>query len=528
MAEFPGSVNGWNQSESAQVNVLSLLVSLLTPDLFQEAIDLLEQGIVCFDPQGQLVCFNRRYTELLDLPDSLMSRQPGEREVVAFQRARGDFDSPGRFFDAEGRTLHPDPVADEMPAHYWRQTRAGKTLEVRVAWLSSGLHVRTFTDVTPYFAAQQQAQRSTARLQRVIDALNPGTWETDLVTGEVEINEAWAQLLGHDRAALVPMTRERWRAMIHPEDLEATGQARMAFMNGIDKQFDSRFRMRHRDGRWIWVRCTGKTDPGMPSDGKLLVSGTLIDISEKMLALEQSTALADRLQIEVHAQNRQLERAVMDLTMISSSLAHDLRTPLRSINGYASILSDGVSDTSLEQARAYARKIADHSATMGQMITRMLVLLQVLQVKPVLKSVRVGNVARSQMEQLTAPAAQDLVFTCADTPEVVTDPDLLGVVLEHLLRNALTYTTPAQTRRVELGHDPHLQVYWVRDNGIGFDMSMADRLFKPFSTLHRQDHSDGRGMGLAIAQRCVERLGGRLWASSVPGAGSTFYFTLGH
>lgn len=510
------------------MNVQSLLVALLTPSLFQEAIDLLDQGIVCFDPQGQLVCFNRRYTELLDLPDSLMSRQPGKREVVAFQRARGDFESPGRFFDAEGRTLHPDPVVDEMPPHYWRQTRSGQTLEVRVARLTSGLHVRTFTDVTSYFAAQQRAQRSAARLQRVLDAMNPGTWETDLVTGEVDINAAWAQLLGHDLAALVPMTRERWRAMIHPEDLEATGQARLAFTTGIDKQFDCRFRMRHRDGHWVWVRCTGKNDPGMPSDGKLLVSGTLIDISEKMLALEQSTALADRLQSEVQAQNRQLERAVMDLTMISSSLAHDLRTPLRSINGYASILSDGVSDPAPEQARAYAQKIADHSATMGQMITRMLVLLQVLQVKPVLKAVRVSDVARAQMAQLTTAVPQDLVFTCADTPEVVADPDLLGVVLEHLLRNALTYTTPAQTHRIELGHDPHLQVYWVRDNGIGFDMSMADRLFKPFSTLHRKDHSDGRGMGLAIANRCMERLGGRLWASSVPGAGSTFYFTLGH
>lgn len=504
-----------------------MLGALQTPALVQEAIDLLDQGIVCFDPQGQLVCFNRRYTELLELPDTLMARQPSKREVVAFQRQRGDFESPGRFFDAEGRTLHPDPVADEMPPHYWRQTRAGKTLEVRVAWLTTGLHVRAFTDVTPYFAAQQQAQRSTARLQRVLDALNPGTWETDLVTGEVEINEAWAQLLGHDRAALVPMTRERWRAMIHTDDMEATGQARMAFMTGIDKQFDSRFRMRHRDGRWIWVRCTGKSDPGMPSDGKLLVSGTLIDISEKMLALEQSTALAGRLQSEVQSQNRQLEQAVADLTMISSSLAHDLRTPLRSINGYASMLSDGVSEHAPDQARAYAEKIADHSATMGHMITRMLVLLQVLQVKPVQKAVRVSDVARAQMEHLTTAVA-DLVFTCADTPEVVADPDLLGVLLEHLLRNALTYATPAQTCHIELGHDPQRQVYSVRDNGIGFDMGMADRLFKPFSTLHRQDHSDGRGMGLAIAQRCVERLGGRLWARSTPGAGSTFYFTLGH
>lgn len=509
------------------MSVVSLLGALQTPALLQEAIDLLDQGIVCFDPQGQLVCFNRRYTELLDLPDTLMSRQPGKREVVAFQRARGDFESPGRFFDAEGRTLHPDPVVDEMPAHYWRQTRAGKTLEVRVAWLSSGLHVRTFTDVTPYFAAQQQAVRSAARLQRVLDALNPGTWETDLVTGEVAINAAWAQLLGHDLAALVPMTRERWRAMVHPEDLEATGQARVAFATGMDKQFDCRFRMRHRDGHWVWVRCTGKGDPGVPSDGKLLVSGTLIDISEKMQALERSTALAGQLQSEVRSQNRQLERAVADLTMISSSLAHDLRTPLRSINGYASMLSDAVPGTTPQQARAYAEKIADHSATMGHMISRMLVLLQVLQVKPVPRTVRVSDVARAQMQELQTGVSA-LAFSCADTPHVLADPDLLGVLLEHLLRNALTHTAPAQACRIELGHDPHAQVYWVRDNGIGFDMDMADRLFKPFSTLHRKDHSDGRGMGLAIAQRCVERLGGRLWARSAPGAGSTFYFTLGH
>ena len=163
MAEVSGSWNTWDLPESARVSVQSLLGALQTPALVQEAIDLLDQGIVCFDPQGQLVCFNRRYTELLELPDTLMARQPSKREVVAFQRQRGDFESPGRFFDAEGRTLHPDPVADEMPPHYWRQTRAGKTLEVRVAWLTTGLHVRAFTDVTPYFVAQQQAQRSAAQ-----------------------------------------------------------------------------------------------------------------------------------------------------------------------------------------------------------------------------------------------------------------------------------------------------------------------------------------------------------------------------
>lgn len=155
----------------------------------------------------------------------------------------------------------------------------------------------------------------------------------------------------------------------------------------------------------------------------------------------------------------------------------------------------------------------------------MLELLQVLQRPTSLKPTSVSVLAKEKMETLLTDSNVD--FDCAETPFVNADPDLLGRVLEELLRNAVAYTKESSSPRVEVGYVSEDQVYFVRDNGVGFDMAKANQLFKPFTRLHQTEPSEGLGMGLAIASRCVERMGGRLWASSSPGKGSTFFFSLG-
>lgn len=509
----------------AHIRAVSLLTSVLTPGVLQEAIDSLAQGVVCFDSDHQLICFNRRYVELLELPAEFLQRQPSKHEIVAFHRQRGDFDPPGRFFDTSGQTVHPDPVTDEMPEHYWRSVRSGKTLEVTVSRLSSDLHVRTFSDVSAYFQAQREAQKNASRLQRILDATNPGTWETYLSTGRVEINDAWARMFGYELHELQPLSRERWRAMIHPEDMVHTQVASLAFLTGTSKQFDSRFRMCHKAGHWVWVRCTGKNYDGVLEDGSIVISGTLFDISEKVVAQQQSTKLTAQLKEEVDVQHGLLDRAVRDMAHISAGLAHDLRTPLRSINGFASILGEKVTAANPELVSTYAQRITELSGRMGRMISAMLELLQVLQRPTSLKRISVSVLVKEKMEALQTYSNVD--FDCVDTPLVNSNSDLLGRVLDELLRNAVAYTKEATNPRVEVGYVSEDRVYFVRDNGIGFDMAKADQLFKPFTRLHQVEPSDGLGMGLAIASRCVERMGGRLWASSSPGKGSTFFFSLG-
>lgn len=507
------------------VPAVSRLHSILTPEVLQEAIDSLAQGVVCFDSDHHLVCFNRRYAELLELPEEFLQRQPSKHEIVAFQRQRGDFDSPARFFDATGLTVHPDPVTDEMPEHYWRSVRSGRTLEVTVSRLSSGLYVRSFSDVSAYLQVQREAQKSAARLQRILDATNPGAWEVYLSSGRVEINATWAGMFGYELHELLPMTRERWRSMIHPEDTAHTQAASLAFLTGTAKQFDSRFRMMHRAGHWVWVRCTGKNYDGVLEDGSIVISGTLLDISEKVAVQQQSAALTDQLKVVVDVQHEQLDRAVRDMAHISAGLAHDLRTPLRSINGFASILGEKLTANNPTLVSAYAEKIIGLSGRMGRMISAMLELLQVLQQPTNLQPVRVSDLARTRMEMLQAD--QKAEFHCAETPLLYVDPDLLARVLDELLRNALAYIEDTPHPRVEFGYTSQGRVYFVRDNGIGFDMAKSDQLFKPFTRLHQSEPSEGLGMGLAIASRCVERMGGRLWATSSVGGGSTFFFDLG-
>lgn len=498
--------------------------SASTTGSIREAFDILTQGVVCFDSDHRLVFFNRRYVELLELPEELLQRQPSKHEIVAFQRRRGDFDSPGRFFDESGQTVHPDPATDEMPAHYWRSVRSGKTLEVTVSRLSSGLYVRAFSDVTAYFRAQRAAQNNASRLHRILNATDCGTWEVHLMTGRVEINDAWARMLGYSHEELQPMSRDGWRAMVHPDDVKHTQLASLAFMTGTAKQFDSCFRMRHKAGHWVWVQCKGKNFDGVLEDGSIVISGTLFDVSGKVVAQEQAAKLTDQLRGEVLVQRDQLDRAVQDMAQISAGLAHDLRTPLRSINGLASILveEDTANDPAL--VHTYAQKIAELSGRMGRMITGMLDLLHVLQQPTSFQPVSVCVLAQKRMEVLRADSSVE--FICAETPEVNADPELLGKALEALLRNALIYTHDSPGPRIELGYEPETRVYFIRDNGIGFDMARAEMLFKPFTRLHQKEPVEGLGMGLALASRCLERMGGLLWADSSPDQGATFYFNL--
>lgn len=503
------------------------LRSLLTPAIFQEAIDHLAQGLVCFDARQQLVCHNRQYLALLDLPEELLARHPTKQDIVAFQRARGDFDPPSRFFDERGLTVHPNPDTDEMPDHYWREVRSGRVLEVRVSWLSSGIQVRSFSDVTPYLLTRREAQQNAARLQRVIDALDPGTWEVNLNTSAVEINAAWAGIVGYPLDELQPMTRERWRGMVHPDDVVQNNVAAIAFMTGTVRQFDSTFRMRHRQGHWVWVRCTGKNYQGVLDDGSIVISGTLIDVTDKITAQERSEQSVNRLQAEVQAQNLLLERAVQDIAMVSSSLAHDLRTPLRSINGYASMLCEPVLALDPAQVAAYTERIRELSARMGRMITSMLDLLRIMQVQPRVRPLKVSDLAHEAMKALQAENTSPFEFVCDDTPVVTTDPALLKAALRQLLSNAINFSAPGQVAQVGLSYAPQEDVYLIRDQGVGFDMTKAHQLFKPFNQINRSSQDSGLGMGLAIASQIIERLGGRLWASSAPGEGATFYFSLG-
>jgi signal transduction histidine kinase len=225
-----------------------------------------------------------------------------------------------------------------------------------------------------------------------------------------------------------------------------------------------------------------------------------------------------------------VERANRELEAFSHSVAHDLRAPLRSIGGFSEILIEEHSAELDATALGYLRHVREAAEQMSHLIDGLLELSSVSGSELSHKRVDLTQVVRSVITWLqSADPGRRVAFTVAENLATHGDPTLLRVVLENLLGNAWKFTSKRAGARIEVGSTAAdgEQVFFVSDNGAGFDMATATKLFEPFRRLHSVEEFEGTGIGLATVQRVIERHGGRIWADAAVGQGATFSFTLG-
>jgi PAS domain S-box-containing protein len=224
------------------------------------------------------------------------------------------------------------------------------------------------------------------------------------------------------------------------------------------------------------------------------------------------------------------ERANLELESFSYSVAHDLRAPLRSIDGFGLALMEDCVDALPEQGKEYLQRIRVATQRMGLLIDGLLALARVSRAELHFENVDLSAMARVTVEELRY-AAPERDVTVQIEPGLATrgDPRLLRIVLDNLLGNAFKFTSTRSAARVELGtvREDGVRAYFVRDNGVGFDRQYADKLFGAFQRLHDSAEFPGTGIGLATVHRVVSLHGGRIWAQSEPDRGATFFFTLG-
>jgi signal transduction histidine kinase len=234
---------------------------------------------------------------------------------------------------------------------------------------------------------------------------------------------------------------------------------------------------------------------------------------------------------EVTERTRQLEAANDELGAFSYSVSHDLRAPLRAVNGYTSILLEEFSGNLTEEGLGFLKRVKENGDHMGHLIDDLLAFSrlgrQALRLQPVHTR---GIVDRALAQLAPAVDGRQVELVIGDLPDCDSDPALLEQVFINLLGNAFKYSRKREGARVEVGamrgeSDP-TPVFFVKDNGAGFDMQYADKLFGVFQRLHRNQDFEGTGVGLAIVQRIVSRHGGRVWAQGKVDEGATFYFTL--
>ncbi len=275
----------------------------------------------------------------------------------------------------------------------------------------------------------------------------------------------------------------------------------------------------------IFIKVAGR--PLMDKNGKRAGGAVVLtNITYQKVAQEQMEGLNRKL-LNLAANLTQSNKELEDF---SYSVAHDLRAPLRAIEGFSQFLIEDYYNRLDDQGKDYLNRIGLGCQRMGQLIDDLLALANITRQEIKSEKTDLREIAKSVMEKIEeAEPNRRVEFSVPARIEAFGDPGLLKIVLENLIGNAWKFTSKTENARIEIGSTQKdgETAYFVKDNGAGFDMKYVDKIFDPFQRLHSQSDFPGQGLGLAIVSRIVHRHGGRIWAEGEVGKGAALYFTLG-
>jgi PAS domain S-box-containing protein len=332
------------------------------------------------------------------------------------------------------------------------------------------------------------------------------------------INPAWRETFAHPDDYLLS---EPFITFVHEDDVAATVAQTERLAAGEEViAFENRFRC--QDGSYRWLRWNARFSP---AERRIFASAH--DVTDQREAANR----IHRLNTELSTRAAQLEAANRELESFSYSVSHDLRAPLRHVDGFASLLTKRAHDLLDPEARRYIATISRSAKQMGALIDDLLAFSRIGRVP--LRREAVGHdtlVAAVIANGRYDGNGHSIKWDVAPLPDVHADESMLRQVWANLIDNAVKYSSKQPTPRIVIGarEDPSAgeKVFFVRDNGVGFDMAYADKLFGVFQRLHSSSDFEGTGIGLANVRRIVSRHGGRTWAESRAGEGATFYFSL--
>ena len=364
-------------------------------------------------------------------------------------------------------------------------------------------------------------QKSEERLRLFFERQLVGMGIASPRKGWLQVNDKLCEITGYSREEMKRLT---WAEMTYPEDLESDASQFELLLKGEIEGYTLEKRFVRKDGSIVFtnlsVGCVRRA--GGQVDYTLAL---MEDITERKRVEENNRKLNEALRQRAHA----LETANKELESFSYLISHNLRTPLRAMAGFSGILLDDYAGNFDDEGKRLLNVVRNNTARMGTLVDDILKFIRTGRQEMRISEVDMETLVRDILAETTLAAdGRCPQVDIGALPDARGDISMLRQVFANLLSNAIKFSRPKPASRIEIGGhiDGGEAVYFVKDNGVGFDMKYAGKLFGAFQRLHGVDEFEGTGIGLAIVKRIVGRHGGRAWAEGKPGEGATIYFAL--
>jgi PAS domain S-box-containing protein len=401
--------------------------------------------------------------------------------------------------------------------HYWVATTI-------VPFLDDQGRPHQFVAIRTDITEAKRAGAAAAHLAALVESSDDAIVGKDLLGIVTSWNRAAENLFGYGAKEMVgqPITR------VIPAD-RRDEEARILGAIGRGETVRNFETVRQRkDGSLIDVSVT--ISAVRDHAGRIVGASKVVrDITERKKAEATIRQLNASLELRVEERTAQLAAANRELEAFSYSVSHDLRAPLRAADGFSQALLEDFGPLLPEEARRYLRTIRISTQRMGALIDDLLAFSRLSRLEVSRQMVDQGELIEAVLDELGRPwKDRSIDITLGKLPSSSCDPALLRQVWLNLVGNALKYTRKRERAEIEIGclRTGGVDAFFVRDNGAGFDMRYAEKLFGVFQRMHRAEDYEGMGIGLAIVRRIVDRHGGRVWAEAAVDRGATFFFTL--
>lgn len=415
----------------------------------------------------------------------------------------------------------------------WRaKDKGGRLFWVEVNMMRTYINCKlwmlvTVRDISERKQTEDALHESERKLIEIQKMVQLGYWTWDVKTGNVEWSEEVFKIFHLDPKEFTPRIDSILELSPWPEDHERDRELIRKTMESHEKgTYEQRFLLPDKSVGYYQSTFQGKYD----DTGNLVtIVGTVLDITERKRAEEEVRRLNEELEQRVFQRTAQLEAANKELNDFSYSVSHDLRTPLRAINGYTNILQESCLPNLDEEGKRVCNIITGETQRMGRLIDDLLAFLRLGRTEMRPSMIEMETLVNSVFQKLTHKKVSGQIdFHVGSLPQARGDLALLRLVWTNLISNAIKFSSQRERSVIEVSgwSEAGENIYKIQDNGTGFDMRYAKKLFIMFQRLHSEKEFDGTGVGLAIVQRAVKRHGGRVWAESRLDNGSEFYFAL--